>query len=130
MEYQCIENEKTGELKILVNGESLQLSRCACTIAEITYGIEFGEHLRAKLWGDRISEISIPDILYLGESKKEQLKYSRNGLEYSFLPDGHSKDVVDSVKNHYAVIKNQLEKLMERYHGKPTNYYSRFHRLK
>jgi hypothetical protein len=121
MDYQCIENERTGELRIIISGGLLELSRCARTMLNITEGLE-SAYLKSKFSSDKLSCVNDTETVGIGNNKQELFSYSKNGLEYCFLPDGHPKTVVDAAKNHYMVIKIELENLMKYYHGKPGSF--------
>ncbi|MGV8140876.1 MAG: hypothetical protein ACP5NW_00380 [Candidatus Woesearchaeota archaeon] len=112
MEYRCIENNDTGELKIIINGDTLELSMCARTILDIVEGSE-SLYLKSKVHSDKLSKVSSPVTVTIGNSKQEQFSYSKNGLEYYFLSDGHPKCVVDAAKNHYIIMKRELEDLVK-----------------
>lgn len=125
MDYQCIENESTGELRISITGELLELSRCGRVMIDIIEGTK-SRDLRSRIHSDRLSKITSPVTVSLGDSKKELFSYSKKGLEYCFLPDGHPKAVVDAAKNHYMVMKLELDSLMDSYHGKPGPFNKKF----
>jgi len=119
MKYTHIEETLTGEFKILILGEPLQLSRCARTIMKITQGSEFYSRIESKLTAENIAEMETPNLFYVGDAKQEVLKCSWTGLEYSFSPNGHSKDVVGAAKSHYKAVLDALEPLMN-YYDSPT----------
>jgi hypothetical protein len=114
MDYQCTENEKTGELKISVKGELLELSLCARIILDIIEGSE-SSYFKSKLHIDNLSTVVKPETVGIGNSKKELFSYSKNGLKYHFLPDGQSKNVVDAARNHYMVMLHRRFRDVDNY---------------
>ena len=127
MEYQRMDNKKTGELKIIVKStedEIFELSRCARIMVEIIEGTD-SAHLRSRIHSDKLSKINAPITVRIGNTKSEIFTYSKAGIEYCFLPNRHPDNVIKAAQNHFTIIDRELADIIG-YYNTPSKYQDKY----
>jgi hypothetical protein len=98
------------KLCIVVKGERNELRECAKIILLVTNGGTTG-HRNTNL----ITRLFDSQPIILGHYKRERMKYCDDRLVYGFLQEGSSLDAEKAAKNHYTVIKENIQQLNNTY---------------